>query len=131
MGPCNGVLVVDITTDNYGSETQWTVKGSDGNLIAQNSGSLSSFTTYTTDVCIMDYECHTFETTDFCLVSNCLDDPDFVKTRGNKNQNIDRTCAYIGAGDRPWRLNKWCNKRHRGELIKDICCNTCDDVAIA
>jgi len=58
----------------------------------------------------------------------CLDSPDFMKTRGKKKQKRARTCAYIGAlpKDKPWRLKKWCNKSHRGNLIKEICCRTCD-----
>jgi len=58
----------------------------------------------------------------------CLDSPDFKITRGWKKQRRARTCDYIGAlpTDRPWRLKKWCNKRYRGELIKEICCSTCD-----
>jgi len=58
----------------------------------------------------------------------CSDSTDFVITRGNKKQKRARTCDYIGAlpQDRPWRLKKWCNKRYRGELIKEICCSTCN-----
>jgi len=53
----------------------------------------------------------------------CKDDPNFVKTRGAKNQDRQRTCAYINA--KVYRRKKWCNKKHRGTPIREICCNTC------
>jgi len=69
------------------------------------------------------------ETTPFCIEENpCVDDPAFVKTRGRKNQVRNRTCAYIAMF--PWRVDKWCQKMHRGERIADICCNTCANVQI-
>jgi len=55
----------------------------------------------------------------------CFEDPEFAVYRGLKNQNIARTCAYIGDEARPWRRKKWCNKLHRGQPIGEICCNTC------
>jgi len=51
----------------------------------------------------------------------CVDDADFSKNRGGR----DRTCSYIGDGNKQWRINKWCNKKYRGQLISEICCATC------
>jgi len=56
----------------------------------------------------------------------CKDDPNFVKTRGAKNQDRQRTCAYINA--KGYRRKKWCNKKHRGTPIREICCNTCKGI---
>jgi len=161
--PCpESSLVINLTTDQYSSETAWTVKDDAGAIIVSNP-IMDPNIEYTTEVCLAsDGECYDWKITDtfgdgiccaegdggysltlegseiktggnfgseetynFCTSVGCQDDPNFVKTRGNKNQNIARTCDYIAAGSRPWRLNKWCNKRYRGELIKDICCNTC------
>jgi len=55
--------------------------------------------------------------------NKCVDDPNFMKTRGGKNQIIARTCKYISLTKA--RAKKWCNKRKRGELISEICCQTC------
>jgi len=51
----------------------------------------------------------------------CVDDADFVKSRGR----IDRTCAYIGGGDKQWRIDKWCKKQKQGVAISALCCETC------
>merc|ERR1740139_425603 len=51
----------------------------------------------------------------------CVDDESFSKNRGGRN----RTCAYIGDGNRPWRANKWCMKKKNGDWIYNICCKTC------
>jgi len=54
----------------------------------------------------------------------CEDDLDFVKGRGMRK----RTCAYIGEGNRKWRINKWCEKKKRGVPISISCCKTCRKV---
>mmetsp|Transcript_44764 Transcript_44764/g.87765 ORF Transcript_44764/g.87765 Transcript_44764/m.87765 type:complete len:96 (+) Transcript_44764:206-493(+) len=51
----------------------------------------------------------------------CVDDADFVKSRGGR----DRTCAYIGGGDKQWRIDKWCKKQKQGVAISALCCETC------
>jgi len=51
----------------------------------------------------------------------CADDPNFVKSRGDRQ----RTCQYIKDG-RDHRRKKWCNKRKGGKLIKEFCCKTCE-----
>jgi len=56
--------------------------------------------------------------------TKCEDNPTFVKKRGGR----ERTCAYIGAGNKAWRIKKWCNKKQGGIVIKEICCKTCEDV---
>jgi len=51
----------------------------------------------------------------------CVDDADFLKSRGGR----DRTCSYIGDGNKQWRINKWCMKQKRGVAISALCCATC------
>jgi len=53
----------------------------------------------------------------------CFEDPNFAITRGFKKKGLTRTCAYFGL--KKYRMKKWCNKRHRGQLISEICCVTC------
>jgi len=62
---CPGApLLIDLTTDRYPSETEWTVKDSDGIIIDQNSN-LDPDSTYSSIVCLSDQdECYTFEITD-------------------------------------------------------------------
>jgi len=51
----------------------------------------------------------------------CVDDLNFTKSRGER----ERTCEYIGQGNKQWRLNKWCNKKKHGRPISEACCETC------
>merc|ERR1711953_1486779 len=60
--PCQGKeMTLELTTDNYGSETSWDVKNSDGDTLGSGSG-YSSGTQYTEEVCINEFngECLTF-----------------------------------------------------------------------
>merc|ERR1712038_71410 len=63
---CNGIkLTVELTTDNYPSETQWTVTSDNGNgdVVLNNPGGLSAGSTYTTSECLSE-GCYVFEITD-------------------------------------------------------------------
>lgn len=55
-------ITITLTTDNYGSETSWTLTDSDGTTIASGSN-LSSATTYTVNECLAD-GCYTFTIND-------------------------------------------------------------------
>jgi serine protease len=62
--PCDGKLVeVTIVTDNYPSETAWTIKSTDGVTQASSSPYTSTGTTYVDEVCVPSNSC-TFEITD-------------------------------------------------------------------
>jgi len=53
----------------------------------------------------------------------CFEDPDFAITRGFAKKGLQRTCAYFG--EKKYRMKKWCNKKYRGQPIREICCVTC------
>lgn len=60
---CNGiVLTVDLKTDNYPTETEWTVT-SDGGEVVMTNPDLSAEQTYTTSKCL-NKDCYIFEITD-------------------------------------------------------------------
>ena len=56
-------VVVEIMTDNYGSETSWTLENSGGDVIASGSG-YGNNTLYTTNAYIYPNECYTFTIND-------------------------------------------------------------------
>jgi len=66
-------------------------------------------------------ECKSEETNSPTSPSTCVDDQNFTKGRGGR----ERTCEYIGKGNKQWRLNKWCNKNKNGSPISEACCETC------
>lgn len=63
--PCNDTVVkIQIKTDRYGYETSWTLKNSDGTIVAKGSGyTNSSEQVYTKEVCLKD-GCYEFEIKD-------------------------------------------------------------------
>ncbi len=61
--PCNGSLVtVNILSDNYGSETTWTLKNSSGTTVASG-GPYANNTSYSTSYCLPD-GCYDFTIND-------------------------------------------------------------------
>jgi hypothetical protein len=62
-GTCStNTFVLELTTDNYGSETSWTLKKADGTLLEDGNG-YSSNTNYNVPVCVED-GCYEFTITD-------------------------------------------------------------------
>jgi hypothetical protein len=91
-GACNDTEVsIDLTTDQYASETTWTLTNASGSVVASN-GSLSNNTSYSETLCLPD-GCYTFTINDSYGDGICC-------TYGNGSYGItnDATGADLGSG---------------------------------
>lgn len=90
LGDCGGgggggctdtEVTVSILTDNYASETSWTIQDANGNTVANGGGYSNNNTLYTSEVCLAD-GCYDFVINDTYGDGICC-------TYGNGNYTID------------------------------------------